>query len=58
MISNEQVGLLSLKDSFLKNEFASVDEFYDNIDHRINSKIAQGMKKAILIIIEEIDIHL
>ena len=35
-----------------------MDEFYNNIDHRINTKLAQTMKKAILLIIDEVDLHL
>lgn len=48
----------SIKSSFFMNEFNNLDEFYNNIDHRINTKLAQTMKKAILLIIDEVDLHL
>lgn len=47
-----------MKSSLFQNEFNTIDDFYNNIDHRINSKLAQSMKRAILLIIEEVDLHL
>ena len=49
---------VSLKSSFLLNEFNNLDHFYSSVDHRINIKLAQTMKKAIMLIIEEVDSHL
>ena len=52
------VDHVSLKSSFFLNEFNNLDHFYTSVDHRINAKLAQTMKKAIMLIIEEVDLHL
>ncbi len=33
----------------------SVEEYFKNIDHRVNVKIAAGMKKAVHLIVEKFD---
>ena len=50
-------ALENLKESFFQNEFTTFDDFNSNIDHRINSKIAHGMKKATQLIVKSFDKH-
>lgn len=49
---------LSLEDSFFleKGKEATVEDYFKNIDERVNIKIAQGMKQAMHLIIKKLDI--
>ena len=55
--NNESITL-SLDDSFFieKGKDTTVEEYFRNIDERVNAKIAQGMKQAMLLIIKKLDV--
>ena len=38
--------IYEMRESFFHNELTSLDDFHNNLDHRINSKVALSMKKA------------
>ena len=47
----------SLRESLLLREFTSLDDFLNAVDDRVNIKIAQGMKKALGLVVESLDQH-
>lgn len=56
-MNNESITL-SLEDSFFleKGKEATVEDYFKNIDERVNIKIAQGMKQAMHLIIKKLDV--
>jgi hypothetical protein len=56
-MNNESITL-SLEDSFFleKGKDATVEDYFKNIDERVNIKIAQGMKQAMHLIIKKLDV--
>lgn len=46
---------LNLRESFFHDDFHTVDQFFNNVDDRVNQKIAIGMKKAIKLIVGKFD---
>lgn len=48
----------TMKDSFILKEFTSLDDFLNTVDERVNIKIAQGMKKALQLVVESLDKHI
>lgn len=57
MNANDSITL-SLEDSFFleKGKDATVEDYFRNIDERVNIKIAQGMKQAMHLIIKKLDV--
>ena len=51
MSDANEMSILNLRESFFHEDLNSVDEFFNNVDDRVNHKIAQGMKKAIRLIV-------
>ena len=37
--------------------FQNIDDFFKVVDDRVNIKIAQGMKKAMALVVESLDQH-
>ena len=51
---------LSLNDSFFQDtgkESTTVEDYFQNIDERVNSKVANGMKKVMRLMIKKLDTH-
>lgn len=48
---------LSLDDSFFKDKGrdTTVEEYFQNIDERLNTKVAGGMKKVMHLVIKKLD---
>ena len=50
--------MLNLRESIFHQDLTSVDDFFNNVDDRVNEKIALGMKKAIRLIVGQFDKHM
>lgn len=48
----------TMRESFILREFTSLDDFLNTVDDRVNIKIAQGMKKALQLVVENLDLHI
>lgn len=48
-------SILNLRESFFHDDFHSVDQFFNNVDDRVDHKIAAGMKKAVRLIVDRFD---
>ena len=42
---------INISQSFIMNEFGHMDDFLNAMDDRVNIKIAQGIKKAMQLVI-------
>ena len=51
-------GILNLTDSFLRREFSTEEDQFNIIDARVNNQIAEGMKKAVRLIVNKLDTHI
>jgi len=51
-------GMLNLTDSFLRREFSTEEDQFNIIDARVNNQIAEGMKKAVRLIVNKLDTHI
>ena len=56
--NTQETSILNLRESFFHEDLTSVDEFFNNVDDRVNHKIAQGMKRAIRLIVGQFDKHM
>lgn len=45
----------NISQSFIINEFTHLDDFLNAVDDRVNIKIAQGIKKAMQLVIEKLE---
>ena len=54
-ISDKDNSILNLRESFFHDDFHSVDQFFNNVDDRVDHKIASGMKKAVRLIVDRFD---
>ena len=46
---------MNLRNSFILNEFTSLDDFLNAVDDRVNIKMAHGMKKVMQVVVEKLD---
>ena len=54
--SDRQMKLMGLDDSFFENfDRAPGEEYFKYIDERINQQIAEGLKKALKLLVDKLD---